>query len=131
MEAVFADSFYFLARINRLDPGHPKAIAFSRDGRTVRVTTAWVMTEVADALAKYRGEFARVYEEVLGNPLFRYIPPTQTLLDAGVAFYNRYDDKDWLLTDCISFVVMNDEGLTDALTADHHFEQAGFRALLK
>jgi hypothetical protein len=39
-------------------------------------------------------------------------------------------DKDWSLTDCISFVVMNAEGIGEALTADHHFEQAGFEALL-
>ena len=41
------------------------------------------------------------------------------------------NDKEWTLTDCISFVVMQREGITDALTADHHFEQAGFVALLK
>ena len=40
-------------------------------------------------------------------------------------------DKDWSLTDCISFVVMHERGLPDALTTDKHFEQAGFRALLK
>jgi uncharacterized protein len=39
-------------------------------------------------------------------------------------------DKEWSLTDCISFVVMKERGLTEALTADHHFEQAGFKALL-
>lgn len=40
-------------------------------------------------------------------------------------------DKDWSLTDCISFLVMKDFGLTDAFTADHHFEQAGFTAWLR
>jgi hypothetical protein len=40
-------------------------------------------------------------------------------------------DKDWSLTDCISFAVMEDEGIHEALTGDQHFEQAGFRALLK
>ena len=40
-------------------------------------------------------------------------------------------DKEWPLTDCISFVVMPDQGLSEALTADHHFEQAGFKALLR
>ena len=131
MKAVFADSYFFLARINRREPAHAAAIAFSRDTRTIRVTTAWVMIEVADALAKTRAEFQYIYDEVLGNPFFRYVPATQELLDAGIAFYNRFDDKEWPLTDCISFVVMRDEGLTDALTTDHHFEQAGFRALLK
>ena len=40
-------------------------------------------------------------------------------------------DKEWSLTDCISFVAMNERDITDALTSDHHFEQAGFRILLK
>jgi len=48
----------------------------------------------------------------------------------GLLLFDSRADKEWSLTDCISFVVMEDRGLTDALTADHHFEQAGFRALL-
>ena len=35
------------------------------------------------------------------------------------------------LTDCISFVLMSEEGIAEALTGDHHFEQAGFTALLR
>ena len=49
----------------------------------------------------------------------------------GFDLYARRPDKSWSLTDCISFVVMTDRGLTEALTGDHHFEQAGFRALLR
>jgi len=52
-------------------------------------------------------------------------------MDRGLALYISRPDKDWSLTDCISFVVMKERGLTGALTADHHFEQAGFVALLK
>jgi predicted nucleic acid-binding protein len=53
------------------------------------------------------------------------------LFDQGFELYARRLDKDWSLTDCISFVVMREHGLTHALTGDHHFEQAGFRILLK
>jgi predicted nucleic acid-binding protein len=52
------------------------------------------------------------------------------LFDAGLELYSRRPDKEWSLTDCISFVVMEEHGLTEALTTDHHFEQAGFTALL-
>jgi hypothetical protein len=53
------------------------------------------------------------------------------LLDAGLGLYGRRLDKEWSLADCIAFVVMKDEGITDALTTDRHFEQAGFKVLLK
>jgi predicted nucleic acid-binding protein len=52
-------------------------------------------------------------------------------MTAGVDLYRRRPDKAWSLTDCISFVVMQREGITEALTGDQHFEQAGFVALLK
>jgi hypothetical protein len=55
------------------------------------------------------------------------IPATRRGLD----LYRRRPDKAWSLTDGLSFVVMTDRGLTDALTGDHHVEQAGFRALLR
>ncbi|KAF5428591.1 hypothetical protein C5S39_11130 [Candidatus Methanophagaceae archaeon] len=52
-------------------------------------------------------------------------------MQRAIDFYRDREDKEWGLTDCISFIVMGDQGLTDALTADEHFEQAGFRALLR
>jgi len=53
------------------------------------------------------------------------------LFQRGVDLFEQRADKAWSLTDCLSFLVMRAERLTDALTGDHHFEQAGFRALLK
>ena len=58
------------------------------------------------------------------------MPPTLELLEQGMDLYARRPDKEWSLTDCISFVVMSQNGLEEALTGDHHFEQAGFRILL-
>jgi predicted nucleic acid-binding protein len=59
------------------------------------------------------------------------VEPTGDLFDAGIALYNARPDKEWSLTDCISFIVMDEQRLTEALTGDHHFEQAGFVPLLK
>ncbi len=58
-------------------------------------------------------------------------PATRELLDAGRSLFAQRMDKNWSLTDCISFSVMQREGLSRAFMADHHFEQAGFTALLK
>jgi uncharacterized protein len=59
------------------------------------------------------------------------VAASSELLKRGLALYDGRPDKEWQLSDCISFVVMEDEGITDALTGDRHFEQAGFQALLK
>jgi hypothetical protein len=59
------------------------------------------------------------------------VPASRELFDSGWALYQDRPDKDWSLTDCISFVAMRERGIIEALTGDHHFEQAGFRALLK
>jgi predicted nucleic acid-binding protein len=58
------------------------------------------------------------------------IPATEDWFRRGVDLYRARADKDWPLTDCISFAVMSDRGIIDALTGDHHFRQAGFNPLL-
>jgi predicted nucleic acid-binding protein len=65
------------------------------------------------------------------NPDVSVIACTEQLFQEGLDLYERRPDKDWSLTDCISFVVMKKAGISDALTGDHHFEQAGFTAILK
>jgi len=65
------------------------------------------------------------------SPRATIVPLGSQLLDRGMQLMEERQDKDWSLTDCISFVVMKEQGVQDALTADGHFEQAGFRALLK
>jgi uncharacterized protein len=80
-----------------------------------------------------RGESAVVFtpDEHHQRPLTTVVPFDSTLMNRGLALFASRSDKDWSLTDCVSFLVMNDRGITDALTADHHFEQAGFVAVLK
>ena len=132
MSAFFADTFYFLALLNERDAAHTKAVHVEATSVPV-VTTAWVLTEVGDALCapENRPVFLNLLDLLHESPDARVIPPSSELFERGIGFYRQRPDKEWSLTDCISFVVMADEGLTEALTGDHHFEQAGFRALLK
>ena len=65
-----------------------------------------------------------------GDVNTKIVPATQALFHRGLERYAARPDKDWTLTDCISFVVMEDEGITYALTGDQHFTQAGFKVLL-
>ena len=132
MNAVFADCFYFIAYLNDRDAGHKRAIAFSASHTGTLVSTSWVITELADAFADRtcRAKVIALIEKLREDPKLKLVPPTQELFERGWNLYSDRPDKDWSLTDCISFVVMQDEGLTDALTGDHHFAQAGFKALL-
>ena len=133
MNRVFADTWFFLAILNPSDPNHARALNASRTVRNHRVTTDWVLVEVGDALSRMgnRDVFIRFYDWIQGRPGITIVPATRKLLEDGISLYRYRRDKDWPLTDCISFVVMEDEQIADALTGGKHFEQAGFNALLK
>jgi uncharacterized protein len=133
MTRIFADSYFFFALLNPRDPAHAKAVEFSRQNHGPLVTTAWVLTELADGLAStpHRQIFRRVLGDFEGNHANLIVPANAEIFEKGVDLYHSRPDKQWSLTDCISFAVMREEGIADALTGDHHFEQAGFKALLK
>jgi uncharacterized protein len=133
MKAVFADTFYFLALWNSKDPAHARAAVASRTLQGVLVTTAWVLTELGDAMSApaNRLEFIATLDDLRNNSQVKIIQPDAALFDDGIRLYASRADKEWSLTDCISFVVMTREEITDALTGDRHFEQAGFCVLLK
>lgn len=133
MNTVLADTFYFLALVNPRDQAHGRAMAFTAVFAGQMVTTAWVLTEFADAMSDPRNrlEFVTTLNDIRANPQMRIIPPDQSLFEEGVRLFANRPDKHWSLTDCISFAVMQREGITEALTGDRHFEQAGFVALLK
>jgi predicted nucleic acid-binding protein len=132
MNAVFADTFYFLALVNERDAAHARAVQ-SDSSALLLVTTAWVLTEVGDALSapENRPAFLQLMETLRDSPDARIIEPTNELFTRGLELFRQRPDKEWSLTDCISFVAMEDGQIKDALTGDRHFEQAGFRALLK
>lgn len=133
MIRVFADSFYYFALLNARDHCHQRAVDFSQRTDVRYVTTAWVMTEVADGLSTVgaRLQFMRLFEAISARPdMTELITPSQALFDAGVRLYGERPDKQWSLTDCISFAVMETQQISDALTGDRHFEQAGYRAIL-
>ena len=133
MSEVFADTFYFLALHNPADRAHEVAVAATDRLPGPLVTTAWVLTEFADALADGPNRAACVafIEDLRNNPEVTLVAPTSGLFESGWALYCQRTDKEWSLTDCISFVVMRERNITEALTGDRHFEQAGFSALLR
>lgn len=131
--AVFVDTLFWLALVNPADTWHGPAVAWAGRVDDPLVTTHAVLTEVADALCRRdRRRWATdTVFNVTADPNITTIPGTPELFARGFDLYAKRPDKDWSLTDCISFVVMDERRLNRALTADLHFIQAGFRALLR
>lgn len=133
MTPLFADSFYFLALLNPKDKAHEKARRYAARPTLQIVTTAWVLTEVADALSApiNRKRFLALYDALQDAPMANVLPATANIYERGISLYRKRPDKFWTLSDCISFLVMQEQTIKEALTGDKHFEQAGFIALLK
>lgn len=123
---------YYLALINERDAGHERATQFARQFNGPSITTEWILAEVADALAApyRRKQFLALYELLTDDLSVTIRSASHELFAAGMALYSKRLDKGWSLTDCISFAVMHEEGVMSAITADRHFEQAGFVPLL-
>jgi predicted nucleic acid-binding protein len=132
MRVVFADSFYLLAAINEHDEAHPRARKFAESEPHRLITTEWVLTEVGDAFAKphWRPAFLRMLGDLRDDANVEIVEASHELFKRAVNLFAKRADKEWSLTDCTSFVVMEEHGLQEALTADKHFQQAGFVALL-
>lgn len=135
MNRVFVDTAAWLALLNADDVWHQKARSIRLDlARTgyLFITTDFVLLEVADALCapKCRKRTADFLSNVYQLKSTQVIALSQDLLHQGLKLYAERLDKDWGLTDCISFVIMQQQGLSVAFTSDKHFEQAGFTRLL-
>jgi uncharacterized protein len=127
----FADTYYLIALLSPRDSAHDAAVEFSRSFTGELITTDAVLLEVADALRSPsdRGRVAATLRRFWELPAMTVYPVDREMMRRGLELYRSRKDKDWGLTDCISFLVMGDEELTEALTADSHFTQAGFRIL--
>jgi predicted nucleic acid-binding protein len=130
---LFLDSSYVIALVNKKDQRHKQALEMARGlGACPLVTTDAILLEVGNSLARsFKAEAIAVIEEFLFSDEVRIVAVDTALFQKGFDLYKSYQDKSWGLVDCISFIVMREAGITDALTTDRHFEQAGFNALLK
>jgi len=133
MNAVFADTSFYIAFVNPRDAMHAAATEFVQGFRGKTLTTEHVLVEVGNWLARSgdRAVFLDLIKEIRADRSTTVLSANRALFEAGLELYGRRIDKTWSMTDCISFVVMKQQRLTEALTTDHHFEQAGFRVLLR
>lgn len=133
MNEVFADAFYYIALLNPRDQFHAAAVQATKALNRRMVTTLWVLMEVADALSApaVRQRTYQFLQQLNADPNTTILADPAPWYSRGLKLYGSRHDKNWSLTDCISFEVMADRNINDALTGDHHFVQAGFRALLQ
>ncbi|MEK7711103.1 MAG: PIN domain-containing protein [Planctomycetota bacterium] len=132
MKPVFADTSFYIALVNPGDVHHPDALAYMRNHRGRVTTTDYVLIEVGNWLSRTgdRPSFVALMRQLETDPELTVVPGSRDLFERGYELYKARADKAWSLTDCISFVVMEQMGLSEALTADRHFGQAGFTVLL-
>ncbi len=125
---VFADTFYFIALLNANDTAHDRVAQRSEQQERELVTTRWVLAEVADALNApvWRESVVILFDRLARQSDVLIFMESDQLFERGLDLDRWRPDKYWSLTDCISFVVMKQERLREALSHNHHFEQAGF-----
>lgn len=135
MERVFADTGYWIALLNSRDGLHLRASAVSCDFSLDQIVTSeMVLTEFLNSFSDYGPNLRRAAAkavESLRQSKVLISPQTTQLFANALHRYQTMADKSWSLTDCASFLIMEEERLTAALTHDRHFAQAGFQALLR
>ena len=133
--AYFLDTSYIIALFSPRDPHHASAVRAARQMAKANqklVTTEAVLTEIGNGLSKlaFRHQAARIISELQTNATVQIYPVDPNLFAQAFELYKSRVDKEWGLTDCISFVLMRRLNLLKALTSDQHFKQAGFDIVL-
>jgi predicted nucleic acid-binding protein len=136
MKKLFADANYLIALLNPKDELHAKAKSVSAELGQVRlVTSEMILSEVLAFYANkgppLREAAANIASRLGNDPNVTVVPQTSLLFQKALDYYRTRLDKEWSLVDCASILIMQSEGIAEALTHDRHFEQAGFKALLR
>jgi predicted nucleic acid-binding protein len=132
MSKCFADTAYFLALVSPADAAHASASAYPQSPADEMFTTSAVLIELGGHLSRPvdRPLLVGLINDLRQTDSFRLVHLDSNLLNAGWQLFQDRPDKNWSLTDCISFVLMRQLAITDAATTDRHFKQAGFNILL-
>ena len=130
---IFVDTSFLLAVLNPRDTLHPRAQAWAAVIAEPLLVTEYVVWEMVNGLSLPvdRPKAHLAVQAIQIAPDWEWVPASNPLFVAGMQLHRERNDKSWSLTDCISFQVMQQRNIHRALTYDHHFEQAGYQALLR
>ena len=133
MKRIFIDTAFVIAWVNEDDALHAKAIQLLNAYKDVPwLTTDCVLLEIGNSLARsFRPEAVETIKNFLSSEEIIIVGLDADLFHRAFELYQTYNDKTWRLVDCVSFIVMRENNITDALTNDKHFQQAGFSALMR
>jgi predicted nucleic acid-binding protein len=135
LKQVFIDTSYVYALINPNDQWHARAITcqqiLAAENRLL-ITSEFILTEIADGLSSiaFREAASRSIRLFQARQDVEIVAASASLFSNGLNLFENRPDKNWGLTDCISFTIMKEYEIFESLTADDHFRQAGFKALL-
>lgn len=133
---VFLDTAYAIALASRNDQLHHVALNLADElqlAKTRLITTRAIMMEIGNALSKqrFRSTAVRLLQSLDNDPNVEIIPFSDQLYIKAYTLFCERPDKEWGLIDCVSFIVMKELAITEALTNDDHYRQAGFRVLMR
>lgn len=133
---VFLDTSFAIALAAPQDDLHQRAVHLAKlleEAGTRLITTQTVMLEIGNILCQqpYRHEAIVLLNSLASDPKVEIVPLSQELYERAFHLYCESAEKEWGFVDCVSFIVMQFCGITEALTANEHFQQLGFRALLR
>ena len=136
MKRVFADADYWIALLNPHDQLHTKAKSLSPRLHGVRIITSeMVFVEVLASLGRkgpvLRETAVKLVDQLRNNANLDIVPQTSIQFHNALKLYKDRQDKDWSLTDCASILIMQEQGINEALSYDKHFGQAGFTPLMR
>ncbi|MCC6125388.1 MAG: type II toxin-antitoxin system VapC family toxin [Pirellulales bacterium] len=132
MTPVFADTSFYISLFSPNDALHDVAVGLSYSLKRPIVTTEFILIELGNAYSRsnVRRQFVEIVSNLRNDPLVNIVPASSGLFAQGLDLFSKRTDKNWSLTDCISFAIMQELGISEALSADHHFLQAGFVSLM-
>ena len=133
MTVLFADTSFFVAYLSARDEAHELALEYMTHSLDRIVTSEWVLAELGNFLAEgpNRRLFGPLVRALYAERRFEIAGPDSVPFLEAFQLYVRRAHSEWSFTDCTSFRLMKARNITDALTTDHHFQEAGFRVLLK